>query len=256
MKKRFLLLLLVACAPIVEESVPVIESPIEPIPVVPELPVLESFDNYVIKNLSSFVTADVTRDSFGIFPVVRYDARYQTDITVLVHLFKFSSREMLEVVLNSEFYHIVNFGLFYYRGNDIALFLTPEDHRVALWPSGTLLVYVESFFPFASPEIVEAYLKRYPSDLETQRCVDSDGDNHLTKGKTNRVQIGSSVIEWSDVCLKDFAMYRNGQYVPLKKFSVVDGLLEGHCGVDVNRPGFISEYVCPRGCSDGVCSLA
>jgi hypothetical protein len=266
MKKRCLLLLLVlaACAPApvsepVSEPEPVVEAPVIAAPVSPiaPVPVLRgNVDNYIIRDILPFslVSAGAELDSFGFIPVERYDAKYAHDYTVVVHLFRFSSRPELDVVLNSEFYHVIDRGASSYRGNVLAFFLTQDDHRVVVWSSGTVLVYMEAFYPiFTAREVAEAYLKKYPSDMETFKCFDSDGNDHFNQGTASRVLFGFDYVEWIDVCLKDFAPYRNGQYVSRKGLNEKDGLLEGRCERDPGRPGFVDEYACPRGCQDGRC---
>jgi len=264
MKKRYwlLLLFLAACAPvpqIIPEPTPVVEVPVirEPAPV----RILHgNIGDYVIgKAIQPFslLSTDAIYDNFAIIPVERYDARYQSDsITVLVHVFKFSTREELDVVLNSEFYHIINRGSSYHKGHTVALYLTQDNHRAVIWSSGTELVFVETFADYAAQEIVGAYLAEYPSDLEITQCIDSDGDEHFMKGSATRVLIGSTFVEWTDTCLRDFALYRNKQYVSRKGITEEDGLLEGRCEKDSRRPGFIFEYACPRGCADGACKSA
>lgn len=260
------MLILAACAPVSQEVVsvpePIFEPPVvqvpEPIIIVERTPIpLGNVNDFVINSAIhpySLVSTNAVLDNFAIIPVVRYDAEYHSDIAVLVHLFKFSSRQELDVVLNSEFYEIIDRGASFHRGQSVAVYLPENDHRTVIWPSGTLLVYIETFLPnFAAVEIVDAYLRRYPSDLETDRCIDSDGRDHFLKGTTTRVQIGSTIMEWEDVCLKDFAAYRNGQYRSRKGLNPEDGLLEGRCVNDLRMPGFVDEYACPKSCENGAC---
>jgi len=260
-KKRYLLLLLflAACAPRIVPEPPIVELPAIQEPQVKRI-LVENIGDYVVNKAIppfSLVSMDAIYDSFAIIPVERYDARYQSEqLTVLVHVFKFSTRQELDVVLNSEFYHIINRGASNHKGHNVALFLTQDDHRIVIWSSGTMLVYVETFADYAEQEVVEAYLVKYASDLETAHCFDSDGSNHFSRGSTTRVRIGSSIVEWTDTCLRDFALYKNGQYVSVKGITEKDGLLEGECEMDSRRPGLISEYPCPRGCIDGACNLA
>ncbi len=159
-------------------------------------------------------------------------------------------------MLASEFYDVINRGASSHQGNNIALFLTQNDHRVAIWSSGNTLVYVDTSLKFAAREVIEAYLEKYPSDLEITTCIDSDGDDHFKQGFTTRVSVDSTIVEWTDVCLKDFAPYRNKQYVSQKGLAEKDGLLEGRCHQDTRRPGYIFEYPCPRGCVNGACNLS
>jgi len=259
MKKLAILLLLVSCVPIVEVGkVPeVIEEPVEELPIEAVPMVFENIGDYVITKSAapfSFVSSDAIRDNFGIINVVRYDARYQSEVTVLVHVFDFNTRTELDVVLQSEFDEIIAWGLEYYGGHNIALYLTQVNHRVAIWSSGKVLVYVDTFHPsFAAREIVDAYLVQYPSDLEAKECRDFDGPNHFVQGITTRVKVGNAIEKWTDVCLRDYAPYHDGQYVLEKRISEEHGLLEGRCGIHLRQPGFISEYECPRGCHNGAC---
>jgi len=262
MKKSWLLLLfLAACAtvPIIPEQAvefPVIQKPAQ----LDRAILYKNINDYVINKAITpyaLVSTDAIFDNFAIIPVERYDVRYQSKhITVLVHVFKFSTRTELDVVLNSEFYNIIDRGTYYHRGHAIALYLSQDDHRIAIWSSGNKLVYVDTFIPdFAAQEIIEAYLNKYPSDLKTAQCLDSDGDNRFSKGATTRVRVDSTTIQWTDVCLRDFELYHNKQYISRKQISEEDGLLEGRCEQDPRRAGYVYEYVCPRGCLDGACKL-
>ncbi len=267
MKKRYwlLLLVLIACtpapAPIIPEPEPVFEAPEipEPAPIEPEPSVQGNINDYIINEAIhpySLMSKEAVNDNFAIIPVERYDARYHDgEITVLVHVFKFTTRTELEAVLNSEFYQIIDEGTYYRRGETIALYLNQDNHRTAIWSSGTELIYLETFIPdFVEQAILDAYLKKYPSDMETTQCFDNDGNDRLVKGNTNRVKIGTTTMEWTDVCLKDFAPYKNKQYVSRKGISEEDGLLEGRCQPDRHRPGYIDEYACARTCVDGACT--
>lgn len=256
MKRGFLLLLLlVSC---VQSDVPapvppVFEAPVVEVPV----PVLSPVGFVISEDISpfNFVSSDAVFDSFGIIPVERFDARYQSDIIAVVHVFKFFDSVALDVVLKSEFFEIINLGASSHKNHPIALFLSDDDHRIVIWSSGNFLLYVDTFFPYVAREVLEAYLEMYPSDLETGVCLDSDGDDYYVKGYTNLVQVGSSFVEWSDVCLKDFPAFKNGQFVSSKGLNPVDGLLEGRCSVNSRLPGYVFEYSCHRGCVDGACVL-
>ena len=261
MKKRFfLLLLLIACTSVqvpVQKPVAAVIPTIMPTSV--RVPLNGNIDSYVInKAIGSYLPAGTGAiyDNFGIIPVERYDERYQSkDITVLAQIFKFSTREELDYVLNSDLYKIVNLGAERYRGQPIALYLTVDDHRSAIWSSGNILVYIETFIPgFAERTIIDAYLDKYPSDLNSG-CFDSDGDERFLKGTVSKVKIGKEVMVWTDVCLRDFVLYRNKQYIPNNAMTVEDGLLEGKCSQDPNSPGFIKEYICSKGCLDGACKV-
>ncbi len=263
MKKRLLLLLLlIACAPVAEQTVqppePAIQPTEKPAPT-PDTRLHGNIIKYTIRDVPPFTLAstDAIQDSFSIIPAERYDARYQAgSVTVLVHVFKFTTREQLDVVLNSEFFHIINNGATRHQGHIIALYLTQEDHRVVIWSSGNFLIYMETFLPeFAAREVFEAYLSRYPSDLETRKCLDTDGDNYFRQGKTTRVKTDSTIMEWTDTCIRDFPMYKNQQYKTQKGITEEDGLLEGQCQHDQYLPGYINEHACPRGCQEGACNL-
>ncbi len=252
------LLFIIACA-IPKASEPAVQIPA---PVQRDRAILYAQINKNIINEAippyDLVSTDAIYDNFAIIPVERYDARYQsTDINVLVHIFKFSTREELDFVLNSAFYDIIDRGSQYHNGHAIATFLTLENERIAVWPSGNTLVYIITFIPdFAAREIVNSYLIKYPSDLQTKQCYDSDGNERFVKGNTNRVMIGSTLMEWTDTCLRDFALYRNKQYASRKGLSEDDGLLEGACQMDNRQPGVIIEYACPRRCMNGACTLS
>ncbi len=267
MKKCWLLLLiLIACAPAqqpIPEPTPLFEEPEipeqEPEPVKPRPVVTGNINDYIISKTIhpySIVSTGADIDSFGIIPAERYDAMYlDGGINVLVHVFKFTTRQELDVILNSEFYQIIDEGTYYRRGETIALYLNQNNHRTAIWSSGTALIYIETYIPdFVEQEILDAYLYKYPSDMQTTQCLDNDGKDHYYKGSTNRIKLGTTTIEWTDVCLKDFQPYKNKQYASSKGLSVEDGLLEGRCGPDRRMPGYIEEYACARSCENGTCT--
>ena len=109
------------------------------------------------------------KDDFGgTVNVIRYDAKYREPdgITVMVHVFDFNNRAELDSVLYDHFKQIVNNGWRSYDGNNIALFLTTGDTRVTVWSSGKQIIYIDTYGFDANREIIEAYLYRYPSDLE------------------------------------------------------------------------------------------
>ncbi|MBW3016300.1 hypothetical protein KY309_01685 [Candidatus Woesearchaeota archaeon] len=262
MKKIILLLLLISCTQIQEETTQpeITPEPVHQPPIIIEQPARpplhDNINTYIVKPGKTFTLTltDAIYDNFSIIPAERYDALYQSDITVLVHVFKFSTREELDVVMKSEFYDIINLGTSRHQGHTIAIYLNQDNHRAAVWTSGNFLIYVETYIPdFVEREIADSYLLRYPSDLKTDQCIDSDGDDHLGQGTTTRVKLDSTIIEFTDVCLRDFALYKNKQYTSKKGLSEEDGLLEGQCHADISMPGYIEEYACHRGCENGVC---
>lgn len=262
MKKRLLLILLIlaACQPAVEiEVVPSEIVPSVEAPVLVERNLVPNAPNVVIESRIgpfSFAGLGAVEDRFGFVPVDRYDARYYfEDLSVLVHVFEFSEREMLDAVLRFAFFDIVTKGGAFHDGSALASFLSDEDHKIVIWSSGNFLVYVETLAPFVATDVVDGYLVKYPSDLKLNNCFDSDGDNHFSKGNTNLVSVGSSTVGWVDVCLRDFPAFKNGQYKSSKGLSLEDGLLEGRCGSDPTKPGFVFEYSCHKGCVDGACQL-
>lgn len=231
-------------------------TPVQKTTVTRDAALLGAVNTYIInKPIETFipVLTDAVWDKFGIITVERYDVRYQsTGTTVLVNVFKFSTRAELDAVLNSELYDIVNKGLTRYRGHLLGIYLTINDHRSALWSSGTTLVYIETFRPdFVEREIVEAYLVKYPSDLMPDRCLDSDGNDRYLKGTTTRVKIGTTVMQWTDICLKDVTL----PYTARPGMPIENTLLEGVCDKDSYNAGYIFEYVCTKGCADGACSI-
>lgn len=102
--------------------------------------------------------------------VIRYDARYRESggLTVLVHVFDFKNRQELESALVL-FKEIINQGWKEHNGHNLAVFLDESDYRVAVWSSGKQIVYVETHkSDSANKEIIDAYLRKYPSDLKKQ----------------------------------------------------------------------------------------
>jgi hypothetical protein len=264
MKRIILLLLLLSCTQI---ETPIIETPVveEPVIEIVEEITEPPFEEVKFEPVGKFIlerqignfeiiSKGADSDNFGFIKVKRYDALYTDYEKVLVHIFDFNSRDELDVVLTTTFGDIISNGGLFYFGNSLALYLTDDDHRVAIWSSGNLLVYVETHNSvYANQEIIEAYLQHYPSDLSIERCRDNDGKDHFYKGETTLVQHAGTKTSWEDVCLRDYAPYRNGQFTPTKRISEEDGLLEGRCGNYADQPGFIEEYECPRGCEQGAC---
>ncbi|RJQ20242.1 hypothetical protein C4580_04360 [Candidatus Woesearchaeota archaeon] len=262
MKRGLLLLVLFACAvPEAEEvlvfepevSVPVFEEEVSSAPDV----VLSFLPERVIVARDvrpySFLSSAGGFDRFGIVQAERYDALYSVAmVDVNVSVFVFSSRAEVEFVLGSYFRELLRFGAQRHGENIILVFLSSNDHRVAVWSSGTRLVYVDTAIPdFVSREVLEVYLNRYPSDVVPDRCIDFDGGNHFDAGKTSQVWVGSKVMQWTDACLRDVPWY-----VPEKRISFEGGLLEGRCSTAEFGAGYIEEYECARGCEGGRCVLA
>lgn len=107
-------------------------------------------------------------DNFGEINVIRYDARYreQQGLVVLVHVFDFNARSELDETLRTFFTDIVNKGWKEHKGHNVALYLGQNDHYITVWSSGKQLVWVETFSSeSANKEIIEGYLRKYPSDL-------------------------------------------------------------------------------------------
>ncbi len=140
------------------------------------IPELAFVDEFVLnKVIPPFAPAGTTaeKDNFLEINVIRYDAKYKapTGLNVLVHVFNFNTRaEVDKTITHPElFLTIVKNGVQEYKGHKVALFLDDKDHRTAVWTSGKQLIYVETFIKdFASKEIIESYLEKYPSDLVTQ----------------------------------------------------------------------------------------
>jgi len=255
-----LLLILISCTkeqPLkveIQETIPVEET--ITIETVPEKPLLNhNIQKYIFQETekTKLTSADATYDKFGEIEVERYDARYQSDITTLARIFKFKTKQEMEKVLNNDFHEIIEKGFTQRLKHNIAIFLSEENNRIAVWTNEDKIIYIETRIPdFVEREILDLYLEKYPSDLKTKKCIDSDSSDHLRKGTTTRVKLTETEMEWEDVCLKDFAPYKNQQYYPIKSQSK-DLLLEGRCWNDITQPGYIEEYVCPGRCEDGKC---
>lgn len=138
------------------------------------IPELANVDKYVINApVNPFAIMGVTaeQDNFGATNVIRYDARYREPkgLTVLVHVFDFNNRAELEETLKTMFRPILMNGMREHMGNNVALFLDENDNRVAIWSSGKEIIYIETHqAESANKEIIDAYLKKYPSDLKQQ----------------------------------------------------------------------------------------
>jgi hypothetical protein len=136
-----------------------------------EIPELANVNDFVInQRIIPFEVTSTTAeaDNFGDINVIRYDARYKDNkqLVVLVHVFDFNTRAELDTTLNDMFKEIIKNGWKTHEGNNLALFLDPSDHRIAVWSSGKEIIYVETFqAAFAAKEVIDAYLEKYPSDL-------------------------------------------------------------------------------------------
>ena len=129
-------------------------------------------DKYIIsKTIMPFELIETggEPDDFEGIPNTRYDARYkdaETGLIVVAHVFNFANKQDLDKAINTVFKEIYSRGYQNYQGNGIGVFLDQENRRVATWPSGLNIVYIETYTPaFANKEIIEAYLNKYPSDL-------------------------------------------------------------------------------------------
>jgi hypothetical protein len=139
-----------------------------------QIPEMANIDDFVInKEVPPFkvMSTLAEKDNFGDINVIRYDAKYreaaQRGLVVLVHVFDFTNRQDLDKTIATFFREIVNNGWKTHMGHNLALFLSEEDHRIAVWTSGKVIVYVETFeAESANAEIIAGYLKKYPSDLK------------------------------------------------------------------------------------------
>jgi len=140
----------------------------------PEKPdvVITGIENHIIpQNIQSFefVSMDGEPDNFESTIVTRYDARYrgQIDYTfVLVHVFEFDTEAELDETIRMLFKDIIDYGGKTYNTQFVALFLDEYDHRVAVWTHKNNILYVETHKPdYAAKEIIDAYLRMYPSDM-------------------------------------------------------------------------------------------
>lgn len=237
-------------APVVKESKP----EVKPAPPT-RLPSMQASDVLLMRDIHpyNFVSTSRGFDQFGIVPAERYDAMYGVSIVdVNATVFAFSSRKELDFVLDSAFDEVLRYGAQKYGENIIMMFLTDDNHRIAAWSRGDLLVYIDTSIPdFAAREVVDAYLNRYPSDLLPKSCIDTDGANHYDKGFTTQVVAGGKTVQWTDVCYRDAKDFHSR-----KGLTQADGLLEGRCSTTDFGPGFIEEYACAKGCHDGKCTLA
>ncbi|MBW3019330.1 hypothetical protein KY329_04055 [Candidatus Woesearchaeota archaeon] len=142
--------------------------------VAPEVPKVEvtGVEKHIIPNdIESFEFQSMAGepDNFESIIVTRYDARYRSSIDytfVLAHVFEFDTKAELDETIRTLFKDIISYGGETYNGHFIALFLDEYDNRVAVWTSGNNIIYLETHkAEYASKEIIEAYLKKYPSSL-------------------------------------------------------------------------------------------
>ncbi|MBW2969713.1 hypothetical protein KY319_01180, partial [Candidatus Woesearchaeota archaeon] len=137
-------------------------------------PEMENVDKFVVKSISPFelMSTFAEKDNFLDINVIRYDGKYKgpapDGLIVLVHVFEFNSRADVDSTINNPelFRDIVVKGWKTHIGHNLAVFLDENDHRIAVWTSGKVIVYVESFQKeAANKEVIEGYLAKYPSDL-------------------------------------------------------------------------------------------
>ena len=92
--------------------------------------------------------------------------------------------------------------------------------------------------------------------VQPASCTDSDNGETLgERGTTTSAKFGPSDApkEWTDLCLKDYQKYKDGEYAPQEGVTEAGGLLEGSCGPNLDEPGIIRAYECPNVCQDGAC---
>jgi len=137
-----------------------------------DIPELANVDQFVINSpIPPFSVTSTTaeQDNFADINVIRYDARYReaNGMIVLVHVFDFNTRAEIDTTISTLFRDIVINGWKVHKGHNIAIFLAENDHRDAVWTSGKEIIFVETFDKdSANREIIEAYLEKYPSDLQ------------------------------------------------------------------------------------------
>lgn len=143
-------------------------------PEIPEVQ-LENVEQYIINEPIQTFQLQSTGgepDNFESIIVNRYDAKYRDrsqGLVVLTHIFEFETMADLTQTTSTLFKEIINRGWKRHAGNNLALFLDENDKRVAVWTSGKHIIYIETWKPeFASQEIINAYLQKYPSDLQKQ----------------------------------------------------------------------------------------
>jgi hypothetical protein len=136
------------------------------------IPELANVDQFVLNRaIPPFVVIGTTaeKDNFAEINVIRYDAKYRepNGLVVLVHVFDFNNRADVDKTMSTMFRDIIINGWKEHKNSNIAVFLDETDHRVAVWSSGKEIIYVESFeAASANKETIEAYLSKYPSDLQ------------------------------------------------------------------------------------------
>ena len=118
----------------------------------------------------TFQTGISEEDNFEEIMVMRYDGEYyepQTKLKVIVRVFEFNNMNDLTNVMKRFFKDIVNQGWKKHGTQNVALYLDVNDVRNAIWTSGNKLLFIETHNPeFASAEIINAYIKKFPSDLK------------------------------------------------------------------------------------------
>lgn len=137
-----------------------------------QIPELANVDQFVVNSgipPFAITKTGAEKDNFLDINVIRYDAQYRESegLVVLVHVFDFNNRGELDQTIAAQFTEIIKSGAKTHNGQNLALFLADNDHRVAIWTSGKELIYVETFkADSASKEIIDEYLRKYPSDMK------------------------------------------------------------------------------------------
>jgi predicted enzyme related to lactoylglutathione lyase len=141
-----------------------------------KIPESANLPQIVVSNIMPFKMSGTLAeyDEFGGHQVdcIRYDAKYTTSesggLTVLVHVFDFENRDDVMFTAKTFFGDIIKEGWKFHSGNNLALFQSVEGHRIAVWTSGKKIIYVQTYGNDANKEVIDAYLKKYPSDLVRQ----------------------------------------------------------------------------------------
>ncbi|PIN74927.1 hypothetical protein COV18_05320 [Candidatus Woesearchaeota archaeon CG10_big_fil_rev_8_21_14_0_10_37_12] len=136
------------------------------------IPELANVNQFVVNQAIypfTVINTGAEQDNFADINVIRYDAKYREPkgLVVLVHVFDFNNRAELDQTINTMFRDIFTQGKTKQNGNNIGIYLDETDTMITTWSSGKQIVYIQTFDPeAANKEIIEAYLAKYPSDVQ------------------------------------------------------------------------------------------
>ena len=121
--------------------------------------------------------------------------------------------------------------------------------------SGEYVTYAKDYLAEMDGLIVSCSAEESTIQEEIGPCTDSDsGENYGVKGETSSIKLSysSGVQSWTDTCLRDFDLYKEGSYSPAAITTDEGGIMEGVCSSS-GTTGTVHTRECTNGCQDGAC---